>query len=65
MRSIRPAAAFASGVLHGLHEAWGIAESLRLGVCAAASSLSDPSCSAGVLPADECLGLEAAYGWRE
>ncbi len=56
--------AFASGVLHGLHEAWGMAEALRLGVSAAASSLSDATCSAGVLPAAECLRLASAYGWR-
>jgi sugar/nucleoside kinase (ribokinase family) len=57
--------AFASGVLHGLHEEWPIDRALRLGVCAAASSLSDPTCSAGVLPVDACLRLPAAYGWRE
>lgn len=56
--------ALASGVLYGLHENWSIADALRLGVCAAASSLFDATCSEGVLKAHECLQLQTIYGWR-
>ncbi len=56
--------AFASGMLYGLHENWPIAAALRLGVCAAASSLSDATCSEGVLQADDCIRLHVVHGWR-
>lgn len=57
--------AFASGVLHELHEGRPIADALLLGVCTAASSLSDATCSDGVLPVHECLQLHAQFGTRE
>lgn len=57
--------AFASGALYGLHEDWPIADSLRLGVCAAASSLTEATCSGGLLPIKECEALAATYPWRE
>lgn len=50
--------AFAAGVLYGLHEDWDMPRALRLGVCAAASSLFDATCSNGVRKANECLALE-------
>jgi sugar/nucleoside kinase (ribokinase family) len=53
--------ALASGVLFALHENWSVPDALRLGVCAAASSLTDPTCSGGILPAAACLALEEAY----
>jgi len=56
--------AFASGVLHAQHLGRSIEESLRLGVCVAASSLSEPTCSGGVLPAAECLRLEGRWGFQ-
>ncbi|MDP3071799.1 MAG: carbohydrate kinase family protein [Opitutaceae bacterium] len=56
--------AFAAGVLYGLHEDWPVAECLRLGVCAAASSLYDPSCSAGMKPVQECLQLAETLGYN-
>ena len=49
--------AFAAGLLYGLHEDWPIARSLKLGVCAAATSLYHPTCSERVRPVDECLTL--------
>jgi sugar/nucleoside kinase (ribokinase family) len=56
--------ALVAGVLFGVHEGWPMAECLRLGVCAAASSLSDPTCSAGVLPVEESLALGRRFGYR-
>lgn len=55
--------AFAAGVLMGLHEGWHIQECLRLGVCAAASSLFAAGCSDGVLPADKALKLGDQLGF--
>lgn len=56
--------AFAAGMLFGLHEGWEIERSLRLGVCAAASSLFHPASSEGVLPWKECLRLGETFGFR-
>lgn len=49
--------ALAAGVLLGLHEAWPMPRALQLGVAAAAASLTDETCSAGVGSVDECLRL--------
>ncbi len=57
--------AFASGVLWGLHERTGIADALRLGVCAAAASLAHPTCSEGVRSRAECLALADRFGFNE
>jgi sugar/nucleoside kinase (ribokinase family) len=54
--------ALAAGVLFGLHEGWPMAESLRLGVAAAASSLYHPTCSEGVKAAQACLELARQLG---
>lgn len=54
--------ALAAGVLYGLHENWTMADSLRLGVSAAAASLFDASCSEGVQPVAGCLALAARLG---
>jgi sugar/nucleoside kinase (ribokinase family) len=56
--------ALVAGVLFGVHEGWPMTESLRLGVAAAAASLSHPTCSDGVLPADACLALAQRLGYR-
>ena len=56
--------AFASGVLFARHRGQTMRESLLLGACAAASSLSDATCSGGILGADECLGLAGRWGIR-
>jgi sugar/nucleoside kinase (ribokinase family) len=55
--------ALAAGVLFGLHEGWEIEACLRLGVCAAASSLLHPASSEGVLPWRECLQLGETFGF--
>ncbi|MCC8424759.1 carbohydrate kinase family protein [Mucilaginibacter sp. UR6-11] len=57
--------AFAAGVLTGVHNDWDIKDSLRLGVCAAASSLFETTSSDGILPLDECLKLATLFGYRE
>jgi sugar/nucleoside kinase (ribokinase family) len=54
--------ALAAGVLYGIHETWSMGDSLRLGVCVAAASLADASCSEGVRKVDECLALEGLFG---
>jgi sugar/nucleoside kinase (ribokinase family) len=54
--------ALAAGVLLGVHEGWPMAECLRLGVGAAASSLRHPTCSEGVKPVEACLSLVRELG---
>lgn len=55
--------ALAAGILLGLHEGWPMHRCLRLGVCAAASSLFDATCSASVRPIDDCLRLGDELGF--
>jgi sugar/nucleoside kinase (ribokinase family) len=54
--------ALAAGVLYGIHEDWPMAESLRLGVSAAAASLFHASSSEGVKSVAECLEIFARLG---
>lgn len=56
--------ALAAGVLLGLHENWAMSECLRLGVAAAATSLYDPTCSAGVQTVDASLALAQRLGYH-
>jgi sugar/nucleoside kinase (ribokinase family) len=56
--------AFASGVLHGLHEGWPVERLLVAGVCVAAASLRGTGTSDGVLPLADCLALSEAHGYR-
>lgn len=53
--------AFAAGVLLGLHEGWDLKQTLELAVATAAISLRHPTCTAGVGPLDETLGLLKQY----
>ncbi len=57
--------AFMAGYVHGVHEGNSLEDSLRLGVCTAACSLSDPAPSDGVLSLAECLNLGEKYGFRD
>jgi len=57
--------AFAAGVLIGVHNGWDMEKCLELGVCSAASSLSEPTSSEGILPKDECLKLAELYGYKK
>jgi len=56
--------AFASGVVHGLHEGWTVTDCLRTGVAVAAASLRGGGTSDGVLPLADCLQLGERYGYR-
>ncbi len=53
--------AFCAGVLLGIHEGWELQKSLHTGVCAAAASLADPTCTGGVLPLAECQAIAKKY----
>jgi sugar/nucleoside kinase (ribokinase family) len=56
--------AFAAGALWGLHEGWDLKRCLRTGVCIAAASLSDATCTAGVGPLHRSLALAKKYGFQ-
>ncbi|MEI7732266.1 MAG: carbohydrate kinase family protein [Verrucomicrobiota bacterium] len=56
--------AFCAGVLFGLHEGWELQRCLLTGVCAAAMSLSNPTCTAGMKPLAACLALAKKYKIR-
>jgi sugar/nucleoside kinase (ribokinase family) len=57
--------AFAAGLLLGLHEGIPMDVALTYGVCAAAASLTNPTCSDGVRPLSECLQLAKEFGYRQ
>jgi sugar/nucleoside kinase (ribokinase family) len=57
--------AFCAGVLLGLHEGWELKRCLEAGVCAAAASLSEPSCTAGMKPLAACLALAKKFKYRK
>ncbi len=56
--------AFCAGVLLGLHEGWDLKKCLLTGVCIAAASLSDATCTAGVKSLNSSLALANKYGFR-
>lgn len=56
--------AFCAGALLGLHEGWDLSRCLLTGVCAAAASLSDATCTAGVRPLNASLALGKKFGFR-
>ena len=56
--------AFCAGVLLGLHEGWDLARCLETGVCVAAASLSDPTCTGGIKPLKATLDLVRKYRFR-
>jgi sugar/nucleoside kinase (ribokinase family) len=56
--------AFCAGVLLGLHEGWDLAQCLRTAVCAAAMSLTDPTCTDGMKPLKTTLELAKKYRFR-
>ncbi|MFP6899564.1 MAG: carbohydrate kinase family protein [Opitutales bacterium] len=57
--------AFCAGVLLGLHDGWELERCLLTGICAATSSLSDPTCTDGVKSLAECLALADQFGVGE
>jgi sugar/nucleoside kinase (ribokinase family) len=56
--------AFSAGFLLGLHEGWDFQRCLELGVCAAAASLRDATCSAAVESWQNCLALGRKLGFH-
>ncbi len=56
--------AFCAGVLLGLHEGWELSRSLLTGVCAAAMSLTDPTCTGGMKPLPQVMALAKKWGIR-
>lgn len=56
--------AFCAGVLLGLHEGWELQRCLLTGVCLAAASLSDPTCTAGVKSLNSSLALAKKFGFQ-
>ncbi len=56
--------AFAAGVLLGMHEGWELQRSLFIGVCAAAASLSDPTCTGGMKSLAQVEALKKKFGVR-
>ena len=57
--------AFASGVMLGIHEGWGVERCLEAGVCVAAVSLSSYSTSGAIRPIAECMAYGRGRGFRE
>ena len=55
--------AFCAGVLYGLHEGWDLQRSLLTGVCIAAASLADATCTAGVKSLNTSLALARKFGF--
>jgi hypothetical protein len=47
-----------------LHEGWELQRSLLTGVCLAAASLSDPTCTAGVKSLNTSLALAKKFGFQ-
>ncbi|MGJ3242430.1 MAG: carbohydrate kinase family protein [Opitutales bacterium] len=56
--------AFFAGLLYGIHEAWPLAQSLRLAVCSGAASLEAPTCSDSLRPWARCLDLGESLGFQ-
>ena len=56
--------AFCAGVLLGLHDDKPLQECLEIGVCAAAASLSDPTCTGGMKKLADVLALKKKFGVR-
>lgn len=53
--------AFCAGALLGLHEGWDLQQCLFVGVCSAAASLSQPTCTDGATTLENCLALAKKY----
>ncbi len=53
--------AFCAGALIGLHEGWNLQRCLLTGTCAAAASLSDPTCTGGMKALEATLALAKKY----
>ena len=56
--------AFCAGVLYGAEQGWTLAQSIDMGIAAAAASLSEPDSTEGTCAAAEALKLIERYGRR-
>jgi sugar/nucleoside kinase (ribokinase family) len=56
--------AFCAGVLLGLHEGWELQKCLLTGVCIAAASLSDATCTSGVKSLNVSMALAKKFKLR-
>jgi sugar/nucleoside kinase (ribokinase family) len=56
--------AFCAGVLLGLHEGWEIPRCLRIGVCIAAASLAQATCTDGVKTLSTSLALARKFSFN-
>jgi sugar/nucleoside kinase (ribokinase family) len=56
--------AFCAGMLLGLHEDWDLKRCLLTGVCLAAASLADPTCTAAVKSLKSSMNLAKRFGFR-
>ena len=56
--------AFAAGFILGMNDSESLKSCLHLGVCSAASCLSDPTTSGGVMRMEQCLDMGSKYGFR-
>ena len=54
--------AFCAGVLYGAHKKWSLEESIRLGICTAAASLSEPGATEWVGSLEDVMKLEEKFG---
>src|SRR5262249_50786596 len=57
--------AFCAGMLLGLHEGWELQKCSLTGVCIAAASLADPTCTAAVKSLKSSLALAKKFGLRK
>jgi sugar/nucleoside kinase (ribokinase family) len=55
--------AFCGGVLLGLHEGWELPRCLLTGVCIAAASLADATCTGGIKSLSRSLALARKFGF--
>jgi sugar/nucleoside kinase (ribokinase family) len=56
--------AFASGVVYGLHEGWGVQECLKLGVATAAQNIKSFATAQDIKPFSQTLAEADKYGYR-
>lgn len=53
--------AFCAGVLYGVWKKWGLEDSIELGICAAAASLSEPGATEGMRSVEEVKKFSERY----
>lgn len=53
--------AFCAGILYGVQGKWTLERSVRLGICAAAASLSEAGATEGLRPVSQVMELEEKY----